>query len=1051
MTNTIGKPEIATQKRLIKFFEEKLKYNYIGNLSERKNRNIDEEKLKAWLVTNGYSSGIAIRAVEKLVKAANNMTQGLYSANYEVYELLRYGAKVKESAEEKETTVYFIEWKETYKNLYEIAEEVTVVENNEKRPDLVIYINGIAISVIELKKSTISVSNGIRQNITNQREMFIESFFTTIQFCMAGNDSEGLRYGTIGTPEKYYLEWKKDGFTECPEERDEIDVKIEEICDTIKNRLDRDLFAMFYKKRFLNFIHDFVIFDRGKKKVCRYNQYYGIKRAQKRLVSKKGGIIWNAQGSGKSLTMIWLSKWLLSNIPTARVLIVTDREELDDQIEKNYKGVNEKIIRTRSNIDLITRLNKYEDRLLCSLIHKFGKHSGEYTEEDYEKDYERYIKELKEALPSDFEAKGDIFVFVDECHRTQSGKLHVAMETIMPNAIFVGLTGTPLLASDKLKSTEIFGSYIHTYKFDEAVKDGIILDLRYEARDIPQEIVSEEKANLWFEAKSRGLTKFAKARLKKKWNNIKKLYSSRSRLEKIACDIILDFETKPRLIDGNGNAILVAENIKAACEYYNIFVQKEFKKCAIITSYLPNSGKLRTEAISDEEQTIEFLKYDTYLKMLGINPKEKIDNLRIKSKIEAFEKEAKRKFVEEPYNMKLLIVVDKLLTGFDVPPCTYIYIDKSMQNHALFQAICRVNRLYDENKEFGYIVDYKHLFGNMTKAMKKYTGGAFEGYSEEDVEGLLKNSKIEAKEHFKEILNDLEKLCEEVKDKGEEEDYLHYFCGASDKDIESEEEFSRLRENLYSLVNALVRAYAEIKPAMNELGYSEKEEIEIEKKVKFYINLKKTIGNSSSDFIDLKAYEPGMRHLIDNYIIAEDSKTIGKLEDFTLLDFIKYKQEELNKENHNSVKATKESVAEAIEHNINKRVRKSLGINPKYYNDMSEVLKELIEKRKKGVIKYEELMKKYNELALNVTNPEQNERYPESIRNSSALRALYDNTGNSEKLAVELHEAVKRSKMDRFRNDKVKENLIKSEIFKILNDKNEVERIFKIIVEQEEY
>ena len=271
--------------------------------------------------------------------------------------------------------------------------------------------------------------------------MFIERFFTTVQLCMAGNDSEGLRYGTINTSEKYYLEWKKDGFAECPDERNEIDVHIEEICDGISNRLDSSLFAIFYKARLLNIIHNFLIFDKGQKKVCRYNQYYGIMRAQKRLTHGKGGIIWHTQGSGKSLTMVWLSKWLLSTIPTARVLIVTDRDELDEQIERTYKGVNETIVRTKSGADLLYRLNSTEDRLLCSLIHKFGKRGGEATE----KDYEKYIEELKASLPADFSAKDDIFVFVDECHRTQSGKLHLAMKTIMPKAVFVGFTGTPLL------------------------------------------------------------------------------------------------------------------------------------------------------------------------------------------------------------------------------------------------------------------------------------------------------------------------------------------------------------------------------------------------------------------------------------------------------------------------------------------------------------------------------------------------------------------------------------------------------------------------------
>jgi len=1040
----VGKPEIITQSRVIKSFCEKLKYRYIGNLKDQENRNIDFNKLNEWLISQGYSAKITMLAIDKLNYTSSNLQQGLYSANKEVYDLLKYGVKVKETPDENETTVFFINWDKPSENCFEIAEEVTIIANNEKRPDIVVYINGIAIAVIELKKSTVSVSNGIRQNLTNQREMFIEPFFTTIQFCMAGNDSEGLRYGTIKTPEKYYLEWKKDGFTELQEERDENDVRVEEICDTIDNKLDSSLYAMFNKKRLLNLIHNFVIFDRGIKKVCRYNQYYGVMRAQKRLLSGKSGIIWHTQGSGKSLTMIWLSKWLLSKIPTARVLIVTDREELDEQIEKNFKGVNENIVRTQSGRDLLTRLNNHEDRLLCSLIHKFGKRGGEATE----KDYDRYVRELKESLPDNFKAKDDIFVFVDECHRTQSGKLHLAMNTIIPKAIFVGFTGTPLLKKDKATSIEVFGKYIHTYKYNEGVEDGIILDLRYEYRDIPQDIISQNKIDTWFETKTRGLMPRAKAKLKKAWGNMQTVYSSRGRLEKIVIDIIFDFATKPRLMDGSGNAILVADSIYSACKYYEIFQQEHFSKCAIISSYEPNTGELRTETVSDEEETETFEKYYTYLRMIGIDPESATDRFGLAKQVEAFEKEAKRKFVEEPYNMKLLIVVDKLLTGFDAPPCTYLYIDKTMHDHGLFQAICRVNRLDDDSKDFGYIVDYKQLFGDLTEAMEKYTSGAFEAFDDEDVDGLLKDRKNEAKHRFEKLLDELDGLCEGVQLPRTELDFLHYFCGENGVDVNNDEAFARSREKMYKLVNSLIRAYTEFKPLMEEFEYSATEQENFDKRVNFYTALKATIGRASGDFIDLKAYEPGMRYLIDNYIIAENSQKIGEFDDFTLLDFILAQKEKMQATEKSP---EQESAAEAIENNIRKQVVERIVINPVYYNKMSSVLEQLILERRKGVISYADLLQKYIELARNVTKPEENDHYPEKIRKSSALRSLYDNTNCNEDLAIALHEAVLRSKMDHFRNDPVKEKRIKRELYKILNDKNEVERIFIIIKNQEDY
>ena len=403
--------------------------------------------------------------------------------------------------------------------------------------------------------------------------------------------------------------------------------------------------------------------------------------------------------------------------------------------------MDEQIVRSVSGRDLLDRLNHYGDRLLCSLIHKFGKKGGEA-----EADYDRYIEELLAALPKDFSAKGEIVVFVDECHRTQSGKLHRAMKAILPSAVFIGFTGTPLLRKDKKTSLEVFGGYIHTYKFNEAVRDGVVLDLRYEARDIPQDISSQDKIDAWFETRTVGLTPRAKAKLKAHWGTLQKVFSSRSRLEKIANDIIFDFATKPRLMDGEGNALLVAGSVYAACKYYEIFQSKGFHKCAIISSYEPNPGDVRTEAVSDEEDTEAFEKYEIYLKMVGLEPGAETKN--IAGRVEAFEQEAKRKFVEEPANMKLLIVVDKLLTGFDAPPCTYLYIDKAMHDHGLFQAICRVNRLDGESKDFGYIVDYKQLFGDLSEAVNTYTSGAFEDYDAEDVAGLLKDRTEEAEKYF---------------------------------------------------------------------------------------------------------------------------------------------------------------------------------------------------------------------------------------------------------------------------------------------------------------
>ena len=339
----INEAERKTQDRVLALFRDKtgLDYEHYGDLHGQINTNIMTDKLTSWLVGRGYSQALADKAVFELLKVAGNLQQGLYKANQDVYSLLKYGAKVHENPGEPDTTVYFIDWEHSHNNEFSVAEEVTIKSGSERRPDIVVYINGIAIAVIELKKSTVSVSQGIRQNLANQSEHFNKPFFTTIQLVMAGNTGEGLRYATIETPEKYFLEWKNDSVNTTAQPQDDASLDILEKCKSLPDKLDWQLFSMFQKRRFLDLIHNFVIFDKGIKKVCRHNQFFGIKKAQLKLAKKQGGIIWHTQGSGKTLTMVWLSKCILANNPNARVLIVTDRDELDEQMEKVYKGVDE--------------------------------------------------------------------------------------------------------------------------------------------------------------------------------------------------------------------------------------------------------------------------------------------------------------------------------------------------------------------------------------------------------------------------------------------------------------------------------------------------------------------------------------------------------------------------------------------------------------------------------------------------------------------------------------------------------------------------------------
>ncbi|MFM2050827.1 MAG: hypothetical protein RL682_1318, partial [Pseudomonadota bacterium] len=474
--STVGQIEKRTQTRIVALFQERLGYDYVGDSTDRDNRNIEPALLTAWLHKQGVGDTLITRALHELNKVATDTSKSLYDRNREVYELLRYGVKVLPAMGENRVTVWLIDWKHPHNNHFAIAEEVTVkgvqlansAKASTKRPDVVIYINGIALGVLELKRSTVSVAEGIRQNLDNQKKEFIQPFFSTMQWVMAGNETEGLRYATIETPEKYYLRWVEETGPYATE----------------ANLLDRHVLQVCSKARLLELMHDFVVFDAGTKKLCRQNQYFGVKAAQDFIHRREGGIIWHTQGSGKSLTMVWLAKWIRENIEGARVLVITDRTELDEQIEKVFKGVNEHIYRTASGDDLVQQLNGTAESLLCSLVHKFGSKGGDADDGEASREGAKDFIASISKLPPGFKAKGDIYVFVDECHRTQSGDLHRAMTALLPNAVFIGFTGTPLLKADKQKSIEVFGRYIHTYKFDQAVREGVVLDLRYEARDI---------------------------------------------------------------------------------------------------------------------------------------------------------------------------------------------------------------------------------------------------------------------------------------------------------------------------------------------------------------------------------------------------------------------------------------------------------------------------------------------------------------------------------------------------------------------------------------
>ena len=1014
---SIGQSERATQERVIGLFRDELGYRYLGDWTYRDgNSHVEEAVLAAWLKGRGVAPEQIARAVELLKREADHPGRSLYDSNKAVYGLLRYGVPVKVEAGKVTETVMLVDWEHPEANDFAIAEEVTLRGGQERRPDLVLYLNGIAVGVIELKNSRVGIGDGIRQLLSNQQPEFNAWFFSTVQIVFAGNDSEGLRYGAIGTPEKYFLKWKED----------------EE--DDSRFKLDKYLLKTCRKDRLIELMHDFVVFDGGTKKLPRVHQYFAVKEAQRHMRKREGGIIWHTQGSGKSIVMVLLAKWILENNPHARVAVVTDRDELDKQIEGVFTEAGEKIVRTESGRDLMKLLGQAAPRLICSLVHKFGVKGVD--------DFEAFIRDL-EAQPC--QTHGELFIFVDECHRTESGKLHRAMKAILKNAVFIGFTGTPLLKKDKKTSLEVFGRYIHTYKFDEAVADKVVLDLVYEARDIDQRLGSPEKIDAWFDAKTRGLNEWQRAELRRQWGTMQNVLSARSRMDRVVADVIFDFGTKPRLSNGRGNAMLVASSIHEACKYFTLFQKTVFKgKCAVVTSYDPQAADVTKEETGANTETDRQFIYNTYAELL-----KDVAAQPGKSKTETYEDEAKKLFREQPARMKLLVVVDKLLTGFDAPPCTYLYIDKSMQDHGLFQAICRTNRLDGEDKDFGYVVDYMNLFQKVENAIAVYTSELDHSAGGADPQILLQDRLKKGRERLEAARESLAALCEPVERPRGELEHIHYFCGNTEKpeDLKATEP---QRVELYKQTVALVRAYANIADDLSAAGYDAAAVEAVQTDLQRYVALREIVRKASGETLDLKAYEADMRHLLDTYIEAEEPRKISPFDELPLLDLlVKSGIAAAIGSLPAGLRNREEAVAETIENNVRRKIIKEHLTDPAYYDKMSQLLGELIAERKAGAIEYEAYLKKIAELAKQVAAGKGTETPVEL--DTPGKRALYNNLDQDRDLALKLDAVVREARPDGWRGVTAKEQVVKGALYAVLQDHDEVERVFKILLQQREY
>lgn len=874
-----------------------------------------------------FSSANIERAIEDIDEP---LTDGLVKTSEKIYDMLLLGRSYAENLGDGKILSFnlkYIDWDNFENNVFHVTEEFSVDNidrSKNARPDIVLFINGIPFAVIECKAPTISADQAVEQTIRNQTDDYIPQLFKYVQIVMATNKNT-VKYATTGTPKKFWNVWREqeteflqNGLDKC-------------ITDRIPTEQDKNIISLFSKQRVKELIKYFILYDANVKKICRYQQFFALKEIIKTVTTytdngnRCGGVIWHTQGSGKSLTMDMVSKYILMELSAynPRVIIVTDRKELDSQITATFSHTRLNPARATSGRHLVQLINEGKADVITTIINKFN------TAE-------------KNAVK--IESK-DIFVLIDESHRTNYGQLATKMRTVFPNACYIGFTGTPLMKKEK-NTISKFGKLIHKYTIKDGVDDGAIVPLIYEGRFVDQK-VDEENIDLWFEQRTKRLTDAQKDDLARKWSSIRRLSSTDARIKRIALDIYNHYTEGYK---NTGFKAMLATNYKRdAVRYLECFESFGDLNCAVVISSPDMREGIDDIDESTDNKVIQF--WNKMMKQYGDENK--------------YEEAIKNKFCDG--EIDILIVCSKLLTGFDAPVCQVLYIDKELKEHGLLQAIARTNRIA-EGKDYGLIVDYRGLIEKLDDAMEMYSGAGLENFDSGDLKGVIVDV-ISAVGSLREAYSNLESVFSGISNKTDTEEY----------EVALADE--KIREKFYGCLSAFGRTLSVV--LNSEKAYSAVPREELEKykhSFVFYSKIRRSVKIRYFDAVDNAEYEPLMQNLLDTHLSVAGLKQITAPVDILNKTDLEHELEELG---------TARAKADAIVSRMTKSISEKYDENPAYYESFSKLIEDTLKSYREKIISDVEYLNKMRQIISDYSKGNSGISYPESIRNNVHAQAFY--------------------------------------------------------------